>query len=128
MGSIPAALMAGAAAGLVNFLMLGPSDGHSYLTDLGYNHAEMRDYQHVWCYTLLNLFFASFILMLISEQARHQFPWIRRLLESNWMVSVGKVSYGMYIFHWAIMVYVVERIFPVHGGADTGIHAGKKGQ
>jgi peptidoglycan/LPS O-acetylase OafA/YrhL len=103
-------------AGLVNFLTLGPSGGHSYLTDLGYNHAEMRDYQHVWCYTLLNLFFASFILMLVSEQARHQFPWIRRLLESNWMVSIGRVSYGMYIFHWAIMVYIVERIFPVHGG------------
>jgi peptidoglycan/LPS O-acetylase OafA/YrhL len=54
--------------------------------------------------------------MLVSEQARHQFPWIRRLLESNWMVSIGRVSYGMYIFHWAIMVYVVERIFPVHEG------------
>jgi len=27
------------------------------------------------------------------------------------MVNVGKVSYGMYLFHWAILEYVCNRIF-----------------
>ena len=27
------------------------------------------------------------------------------------MVRIGKVSYGMYLFHWAILVYVYNRFF-----------------
>jgi peptidoglycan/LPS O-acetylase OafA/YrhL len=27
------------------------------------------------------------------------------------MVRIGKVSYGMYLFHWAILVYVCNRLF-----------------
>jgi peptidoglycan/LPS O-acetylase OafA/YrhL len=27
------------------------------------------------------------------------------------MVRIGKVSYGMYIFHWAILVYFYDRFF-----------------
>jgi peptidoglycan/LPS O-acetylase OafA/YrhL len=97
-------------AGILNFVYLDNS--HSYASDLGYNHAEVGNYQHVWCYTLLNLLFASFILMLVSEKAQHRDSLLKRILESNWMVNIGRVSYGMYIFHWAIMVYVTGKLFP----------------
>lgn len=29
------------------------------------------------------------------------------------MVQIGKVSYGMYIFHWLIMVYVINSFIKV---------------
>jgi peptidoglycan/LPS O-acetylase OafA/YrhL len=100
-------------AGTFNFLLMG--SGHSYISDLGYSHAEMRHAQHVWSYTLLNFLFASFILVLVSERVRQRYSTLRRMLEAGWMVEIGKVSYGMYIFHWAIMTYVMDRYLPLEG-------------
>jgi peptidoglycan/LPS O-acetylase OafA/YrhL len=100
-------------AGVFNYLLM--DTGHRYITDLGYNHAEMRHFQHVWSYSLLNFLFASMILVLVSERARHRMLTTRKLLETKWMVEVGKVSYGMYIYHWAFMTYVMERYLPIDG-------------
>jgi peptidoglycan/LPS O-acetylase OafA/YrhL len=100
-------------AGAFNYLLM--DTGHSYLSDLGYGHAEMRNDQHVWSYTLLNFLFASFILVLVSEQVRQRLSLTKRLLETRWMVEIGKVSYGMYIYHWAIMTYVMDRFLPTGG-------------
>jgi len=108
-------------AGVFNFLLMDTT--HRYITDLGYNHAEMRHDQHVWSYTLLNFLFASMILVLVSVRARHRMPTTRRLLETKWMMEIGKVSYGMYIFHWAFMTYVIgqaarpDRFVPALRGA-----------
>lgn len=96
-------------AGLINFKLI--KSGNSYVRDLGYNHGESLMYQHVWQYTCLNFVFASFILCLVSVNANKFILFIRRTLESNWMVRIGKVSYGMYIFHWAILVYFYNRFF-----------------
>lgn len=102
------------AAGIVNYLLIDTP--HSYLFDLGYNQAEMRNGQHVWSYTLLNFLFASFILFLISERVQGRYRPVKRLLEMGWMVEIGRVSYGMYVYHWAIMTYVVERYLPKEHG------------
>jgi peptidoglycan/LPS O-acetylase OafA/YrhL len=96
-------------AGLINFLTI--NSGHSYLNDLGYDHGQSKLYQHVWQYTCLNLVFASFILLLVSNYSNKLTAFIRKSFESNWMVRIGKVSYGMYIFHWAILVYFYNRFF-----------------
>ena len=96
-------------AGLINFLTI--NSGHSYLNDLGYDHGQSKLYQHVWQYTCLNLVFASFILLLVSNYSNRLIAFIRKSFESNWMVRIGKVSYGMYIFHWAILVYFYNRFF-----------------
>lgn len=109
-----AAVLLVVTAGTVNYLLMGTD--HSWLADLGYSHAEMRHDQHVWSYTLLNFLFASFILVLISEWAQRRMGVMRRLLEAGWMVEIGKVSYGMYIFHWAFMTYVMDRFLPGHEG------------
>ncbi len=98
-------------AGALNFLLMDTT--HRYITDLGYGHAEMRHDQHVWSYTLLNFLFASMILVLVSVRARHRMTATRRLLETKWMMAIGKVSYGMYIFHWAFMTYVMARFLPL---------------
>jgi peptidoglycan/LPS O-acetylase OafA/YrhL len=98
-------------AGAFNFILMNTD--HRYFTDLGYGHAEMRHAQHVWSYTLLNFLFASFILVLVSERARHRMVLTKRLLETRWMVEIGKVSYGMYIYHWALMTYVMDKLLPM---------------
>jgi peptidoglycan/LPS O-acetylase OafA/YrhL len=29
-------------------------------------------------------------------------------MEHKWLVAIGRVSYGMYIYHWAILVYLYQ--------------------
>jgi peptidoglycan/LPS O-acetylase OafA/YrhL len=97
------------AAGIWNFL--NSSSGSFYLNDLGYNHGQINNYEHVWHYTVLNILFASFLLTLVSIHSQHQFSLVRKFLENKWMIKIGKVSYGMYIFHWGILVYFYSRFF-----------------
>ena len=92
-------------AGLVHFILLQQGN---YLFSLGYGHGQSLYYEHVWVYTLLNLVFAGLILSLVSASANES---MRRLFEAGWLVQIGKVSYGMYVFHWAILVYVFRGAF-----------------
>lgn len=103
------ALMIAVVAGAINFIYT--DSGSYYFNDLGYNHGQTQLYEHVWHYTCLNFLFASFILSIVSMHSSKIFVSIRSALESNWMVRIGKVSYGMYLFHWAILVYVCNRFF-----------------
>lgn len=103
------ALVIAIIAGIINFT--NTDSGKYFFNDLGYNHGQTQLYEHVWHYTVLNFLFASFILALISYNSNKVFASIRKLLETNWMVKIGKVSYGMYLFHWAILVYVCNRVF-----------------
>jgi peptidoglycan/LPS O-acetylase OafA/YrhL len=102
------ALALALAAGVWNYLH-GPRVW-SFLTDLGYNHGQTQDYEHVWHYTLLNLLFASFLLTLVSVHSRRFSFHMHRCLEAGWLVRIGKVSYGMYVFHWAIQFYFFSRL------------------
>ena len=99
-----------AAAGGFNFW----NGSHTvYLSDLGYRHGQIDNYEHVWQYTLLNFLYASFILLIIKDTKAGSRNYLIRFLENSWLVKVGKVSYGMYLFHWAILVYGFQRFFPV---------------
>lgn len=81
-----------------------------YWLDAGYPHGVTGNYVYVWEYTVLNFLFASIILLLVSPHRSH--GWFQKLLESKWMVSIGKVSYGMYIFHFFIIVFIYTKIIP----------------
>ena len=96
-------------AGVINFIYT--DSGNYYFNDLGFNHGQTQLYEHVWHYTCLNFLFASFILFIVSIHRNKISASIRSALESNWMVRIGKVSYGMYLFHWLILVYVCNRIY-----------------
>lgn len=100
-------LLLAIAAGAISFFT-SPHLG-TYLSNLGYGHGQWAHYEHVWTYTLLNFAFAMLILHLISQERNKV---LSALMESSWMVRIGRVSYGMYIFHWAILYYVFERLFP----------------
>lgn len=52
----------------------------------------------VWGSSLLNLAFASLILIFLRASV------VRRAASLKPLVWVGKISYGMYVFHWPLMV------------------------
>lgn len=89
-------------AGLLNLLNYGtPLTAYEW-TSLGYLLPETKNLQHIWSYSLLNLLFGVIILRNIRLNSR----W----LSNNFLVFVGKISYGMYLYHF-ILIVVVEKMF-----------------
>jgi peptidoglycan/LPS O-acetylase OafA/YrhL len=82
---------------------------YPYWNDLGYHHFLTGNYQHVWHYSIINLICASLIIFLVSPYTKKSLPLLRKLFESKWMVSIGRVSYGMYVFHWLVLIYLYQR-------------------
>lgn len=58
-------------------------------------------------YVMLAMFFASGVSMLSDHVVR---PGVERFLGWRPLVACGKVSYGMYIFHWPLVVWLVPRL------------------
>jgi peptidoglycan/LPS O-acetylase OafA/YrhL len=54
-------------------------------------------YKPVWGYSLLNYLF----MLLIYGVARER--WFEPLLEHPWMRYLGKISYGLYVYHYAVL-------------------------
>ena len=103
-------LMLGAGVAHYFFLI---SDSQVGLSSLGYPIGGMENYQHIWSYTLLNYFSASLILFLISRQSGYTI--IRAVFENRVLVSIGKLSYGMYVYHWIILAIHKQFINPLIG-------------
>ena len=72
-------------------------------------------------YVTLAIFFASSISMcadaVISERVRAFLSW-------RPLVACGKVSYGMYIFHWVLVILLVPRLVVMQKGMDVGTQMG----
>jgi peptidoglycan/LPS O-acetylase OafA/YrhL len=72
-------------------------------------------------YVILALFFASSISMcadaVIGERVRSFLSW-------RPLVACGKVSYGMYIFHWVLVILLVPRLVPMQKGMDVATQMG----
>jgi len=86
-------------------------DHSFYPVDLGFAFGQTTNYVYVWHYTVLNLLFAATILVLVSVHTQDKPSALRRLWENKWLVGIGKVSYGMYIYHWMIWYYLFEGVF-----------------
>ncbi len=63
-------------------------------------------YKPVWGYSILNYIFALLIYGVVRE------GWFVRLLEQRWLLYLGRISYGLYVYHYAIYWLVSEVIFP----------------
>lgn len=84
-------------AGLLNALAIRQHDPYFEISSLGFPIGGMNYMQHVWSYTLLNIAFAALILILLAHQDK------KSIFTNQLLVSIGRVSYGMYLFHWAIL-------------------------
>jgi peptidoglycan/LPS O-acetylase OafA/YrhL len=92
--------------GLFNGLLSGAS-----ITSLGYKIASLVNYQHVWSYTLFDLLFFLSIAYVVGYPASQKNVVIRSL-ESNWLVYAGKISYGLYVYHWIIWMAFNKYVRP----------------
>ena len=67
-------------------------------------------------YVILALFFASAISMCADAAIGER---TRRFLSWRPLVACGKVSYGMYIFHWVLVILLVPRLETMQAGMDV---------
>ncbi len=70
------------------------------LSALGYSFTQDVGYQFIWVHTLLNYFFAVLIYCVVREKM------LIRFLEMPWLRYLGKISYGMYVYHLALIWFV----------------------
>ena len=59
-----------------------------------------KAYQFIWGYSILNYWFAVTIFAVAKEGL------FNRLLETNALKYLGKISYGLYVYHLAIIWFV----------------------
>ena len=79
--------------------------------DLGYPFSLPRAYQFVWGYSILDYWFAVTIYAVAKEGLFNKF------LEMKVPKYLGKISYGMYVYHLAIIWFVarIRDFLPISG-------------
>lgn len=76
--------------------------GEIRLNTLGYEFTLNGSYKFIWGYSLLNYFFALVV------HAVHRTGLWTRFLESSIMRYLGKISYGMYVYHYAVIWLIIQ--------------------
>jgi peptidoglycan/LPS O-acetylase OafA/YrhL len=76
-------------------------------SSLGYELGSLVNYQHVWSYTLLDLLFFLLIAFIIIPQTSsgpvpERGAIIDQILGNKVLVYCGKISYGLYVYHFII--------------------------
>lgn len=98
---LPLAALFVAALGVLNFYFLRNSGQPLSWTTLGFPIGGLANYQHVWSYTVFNLLFFTAILYIVNP-ATKKGVLTRWALDNQIMVYFGKISYGLYVYHWII--------------------------
>ncbi len=95
-------------------LMLGMvtgwlSTGQIQWDQLGYGPFMKDSYKYVWGYSLVNLMFA-YVLVHVRDK-----NFMPSVFENRWLVYLGTISYGLYVFHFPILwlVYTTMYRLPV---------------
>ncbi len=72
-------------------------------TSLGYDVNMILAGQHIWGYTLINIWSGALILTALSRN------WISAFLALPLTAYIGRISYGMYVYHQIILLAGYER-------------------
>jgi peptidoglycan/LPS O-acetylase OafA/YrhL len=78
------------------------SGGPGMWSALGFPHHMDKAYQFIWGYSLLNYFFAVLIYIIVK------YGIFIRLLEWKPLEYMGRISYGLYIFHLPIFWFALD--------------------
>jgi peptidoglycan/LPS O-acetylase OafA/YrhL len=72
--------------------------GGAMIRTLGFEHFLLGNYEYVWGYSLINIISALLIVCVLRRVS------IVRPLESAPLTSIGKISYGIYIYHLPLLL------------------------
>jgi peptidoglycan/LPS O-acetylase OafA/YrhL len=76
---------------------------------LGFPMSSTAEGFHLWGYSAVYLCFGGCMIMALYGPPR---LWIKRLAEWGPSGFIGKISYGMYVLHWPILL-VLEELMPL---------------
>ena len=96
-----AAMAAVAAGGFLNLQALRGAEADLALGTMGFPLASIDNGAHVWGYTLLNLSSAALVAAAV---AAHRTGGIVAALGWGPLAGLGKISYGIYVLHWPLLV------------------------
>lgn len=70
------------------------------LANYAYGHvlSSIRYYEHIWHCLLLDVLSMFLIIVILSKK------YLQYLFSRNWLVEIGKISYGMYVFHFIFLI------------------------
>lgn len=91
------------AAGLANYYF---SEVPMHPTAIGFPTGGLSNGQHIWSYTLLNFTFAALLALLMRLPQKNIF------FTQPVMLRVGQVSYGVYLYHWAVLGVIAKLLPP----------------
>lgn len=77
------------------------------MNSLGYPVGSLWNQFHVWGYSVLYIMFAALLVFGIHPDVRPG-NLLKRFLDHPWLVWIGKVSYGVYLFHWPLYMLLVK--------------------
>lgn len=75
-----------------------------WLSGFGYPFPIANGLKHIWGYSLLDYFFAVTIYAVAREGL------FNRFLEMGWLKYLGKISYGLYVYHFVIIFFAMRMI------------------
>ena len=83
--------------------------GHAFPQHLGFPTSDISLRFHIWGYGLGCLAFSG--LMVIALYGNRE-NWVRRAMEWEPLRWMGKISFGLYILHWPILLLMMH-FFPL---------------
>jgi peptidoglycan/LPS O-acetylase OafA/YrhL len=100
-------------AGILNYIHT-PDTAQTvadYLVTFGYHSAAMINYQHVWSYTLINIFF-GLLIVVVGADSGNEKAWLNKIFRIKLFNALGKVSYAMYVYHFGLLILFQRFIIP----------------
>jgi peptidoglycan/LPS O-acetylase OafA/YrhL len=85
--------------------------GKLALGALGYDIPLYHSYEEIWGYSLLNYFFAVMIYCVVRTGL------FIHVLENPVLRYLGKISYGLYVYHTAIIWFIPQLHLPLQSGS-----------
>ena len=76
-----------------------------YIHALGHPEILQVNYQYLYMIPLVNVI--CFLIVICSLRGQSILKW---LFENRIMIYLGKISYGMYVFHYCVMVFFMKVI------------------
>lgn len=76
---------------------------------LGFPMSSTEDGFHIWGYSAAYICFGGVMILVLWGSER---LWIRRIADWGPTRFIGQISYGMYIYHWPLLL-VLEKFWPL---------------